>query len=104
MTSEWQRLANKIAYCQCDGPAQYDSRFPTAAQEAINSLDEQEQSVIKLRCGLGKDQRVYTLKEVAEKLNLKKERVRQIEARAIRKLRWRLQGMIVVPPPPWDSL
>lgn len=104
MTSKWQRLANKIAYYQCDGPVQYDSRFPAAAQEAINSLDEQEQTVIKLRCGLEGDQRVYKLQEVGKVLNLTREQVRQIEARAIRKLRWKLRGMIVVPPPPWDSL
>ena len=54
--------------------------------EIINSLTPREQSVIRLRYGLD-DGRPRTLEEVGKKFNVTRERIRQIEAKALRKLR-----------------
>lgn len=54
--------------------------------EALDSLTPREASVIKMRFGLI-DGRVRTLEEVGEEFNITRERIRQIEAKALRKLR-----------------
>ncbi len=54
--------------------------------EVLDSLTPREASVIKLRFGL-EDGRVLTLEEVGERFNITRERIRQIEAKALRKLR-----------------
>ena len=52
----------------------------------LKTLTEAEETVLKLRCGFYDGKR-FTLTEVAERLGITAERVRQIEAKAIRKLR-----------------
>lgn len=52
----------------------------------LDSLSERERQVIKLRFGL-EDGRTYTLEAIGQKFNLTKERIRQIEASALKKLR-----------------
>lgn len=54
--------------------------------EAMSSLTEREKSVIKLRFGL-EDGKTRTLEEVGKEFNVTRERIRQIEAKALRKLR-----------------
>jgi RNA polymerase sigma factor (sigma-70 family) len=54
--------------------------------EALDQLSERERYVISLRYGIGTD-REHTLAEVAEKLGVSLERVRQIQVRAITKMR-----------------
>jgi len=53
----------------------------------MESLDDREQAIIISRFGLDYSQEPQTLKEVGAKLGVTKERIRQIEARAINKLR-----------------
>jgi RNA polymerase primary sigma factor len=53
--------------------------------KALGDLGEREQLVLRLRFGIGED-REYTLAEVAERLGVSVERVRQIQVRAISKL------------------
>jgi len=55
-------------------------------QDALHSLSERERRVLKLRFGL-EDARSWTLEEVGDKLGVTRERIRQIEAKALRKLR-----------------
>ena len=53
--------------------------------EVLNTLTEREQKVIRLRFGLD-DGRARTLEEVGKQFNVTSERIRQIEAKALRKL------------------
>ena len=55
-------------------------------RELLGSLTEREQQVIRLRYGLG-EERPQTLEEIGNMLGVTRERVRQIEARAMEKLR-----------------
>lgn len=54
--------------------------------EVLDTLTEREQKVLKLRFGL-EDGRARTLEEVGKEFNVTRERIRQIEAKALRKLR-----------------
>jgi RNA polymerase sigma factor (sigma-70 family) len=53
--------------------------------EVLETLTHREREIIKLRYGLG-DGYTYTLEEVGRMFNVTRERIRQIEARAVRKL------------------
>ena len=55
-------------------------------QEVLETLTEREQKVLTLRFGL-EDGRARTLEEVGKEFNVTRERIRQIEAKALRKLR-----------------
>ena len=54
--------------------------------EVLLTLTEREQKVLRLRFGLD-DGRPRTLEEVGKQFNVTRERIRQIEAKALRKLR-----------------
>ena len=55
-------------------------------QEILKELTPREAKVLQLRYGLG-DNRPHTLEEVGKEFNVTRERIRQIEAKALRKLR-----------------
>ena len=55
-------------------------------EEVLGSLNEREQKVLKLRFGL-EDGRARTLEEVGKEFDVTRERIRQIEAKDLRKLR-----------------
>ena len=75
-----------------------DDNFPVPAEaasftllreqlvEVLGTLTEREQKVLRLRFGLD-DGRARTLEEVGKEFNVTRERIRQIEAKALRKLR-----------------
>ena len=54
--------------------------------DVLQSLQQREQEVLRLHFGL-KDGTCHTLEEVGKKFNVTRERIRQIEAKALRKLR-----------------
>ena len=54
--------------------------------EVLNTLTEREQKVLRLRFGMN-DGRARTLEEVGKEFDVTRERIRQIEAKALRKLR-----------------
>ena len=55
-------------------------------REVLRTLQKREQEVLELRFGL-LDGTCYTLEEVGKRFNVTRERIRQIEAKALRKLR-----------------
>ncbi len=73
-----------------DAPSPMDSAAREMLREQVQrtlaALSERERDVLELRFGL-KDGREHTLEEVSRYFNVTRERVRQIEAKALRKLR-----------------
>ena len=63
------------------------SLLPEEIQRLLAPLDEREREILKLRFGLDGKGEPRTLEEVGEHFNLTRDRIRQIEARAMSKLR-----------------
>ena len=55
-------------------------------QRAVSALPEREQDVVKLRYGMNGDGEPKSLDEIGRRLGITRERVRQIEAQALRRL------------------
>ncbi len=55
-------------------------------ERAMEPLNDREREILRLRYGIGQD-RAHTLEEIGRRLSLTRERVRQLEARALAKLR-----------------
>ena len=53
----------------------------------LNHLDRREKFIIRARFSLGGHRRIQTLQKLADKLGVSKERIRQLEKRALDKLR-----------------
>jgi len=64
----------------------YLSELKTAATAALATLTPREERVLRKRFGIGLPTD-YTLKEVAKELSVISERIRQIEAKSLRKLK-----------------
>ncbi len=62
------------------------SLLKSHVQEMLGALSDREQKILKLRFGL-EDGRSHTLEEVGQEFNVTRERIRQIEAKALAKLR-----------------
>ncbi len=63
-----------------------ESDLSNEVERALAPLSDREKEVLRLRYGLGAD-REYTLEEIGKRLAVTRERVRQIESRALQKLR-----------------
>jgi len=85
---EENSLGDIIEDPQAQGPAESTDRalLREEVRRVLNNLTLRERQVIELRFGLV-DDHDHTLEEVGKKLKVTRERVRQIEERAIRKLR-----------------
>ena len=64
----------------------YQSLLKEKIEEVLSTLTPREARVLRLRFGLNSD-KAYTLEEVGEKFGLTRERIRQIEGKALRRLR-----------------
>jgi RNA polymerase primary sigma factor len=63
-----------------------ESQLADEVERAMSPLNEREREVLRLRYGLGLD-RELTLEEIGRRLSITRERVRQIEAKAVAKMR-----------------
>ena len=71
-----------------ENPVDYTTRVVLREQldEALDTLTDREENVLRLRFGLD-DGKMRTLEDVGKVFNVTRERIRQIEAKALRKLR-----------------
>ena len=84
------QLGRRVADASTASPEEelLRSEIAERVELAMAPLDDREKEVLRLRFGLGAEHE-YTLAEVAHRFNLSRERVRQIESRALKKLRGR---------------
>ena len=72
-------------------PSPEEAAFSNADAEVIQRLlakiDEREATILRMRYGMGENQTPMTLKEIGAKIGLTRERVRQLEREALKKLR-----------------
>jgi RNA polymerase primary sigma factor len=64
----------------------YESMLKDKLEEVLSTLSPREARILRLRFGLD-DGKMYTLEEVGQKFGLTRERIRQIEGKALRRLR-----------------
>jgi len=64
----------------------FESDIREETEGVLKTLSPNEEKIIRMRFGIGYD-REHTLGEVAQQFDLSRERVRQIEAQALRRLR-----------------
>ncbi len=81
-------LADFIEDASADGPADVATRvmLSQAVGDVLNELSEREQEIVRLRFGLDGGQ-AKTLEEVGKEFGVTRERIRQIEAKTLAKLR-----------------
>jgi len=81
-------LASFIEDDTTPSPAQvaYNNMLREKVEEVLSTLSPREANILRLRFGLVNG-RAYTLKEVGQKFGLTRERIRQIESQALRRLR-----------------
>jgi len=63
------------------------SQLHDAVERTLKDLPPREQEIVAMRFGIGLHKRVYTLEEVADKMKVTRERVRQIEQKTLARLR-----------------
>ena len=62
-------------------------RLKETVRNVLNTLSEREERVLRMRFGVGDDGSEHTLEEVGSEFAVTRERIRQIESKALRKLR-----------------
>ncbi len=87
--SESQQLGDMLEDTSATSPLDVALQISLMEQlnEVLDTLDAREETVLRMRFGLGEKSQEHSLEEVGRQLNLSRERIRQIEARALRKLR-----------------
>ena len=87
-TPRRRRLADLVRDVASRSPeeAAIRSEMADEVERAMAPLNAREREVVRLRYGLGTD-REYTLEEIGRRLSLTRERVRQIETKAVAKMR-----------------
>lgn len=69
------------------------ANLTTQVKKALATLTPREETVVRFRFGIG-ETRDYTLEELGERFSITRERIRQIEQKAIRKLRFPVEWLI----------
>jgi len=70
-----------------------EASFAQSIMDALSVLPERELQVLKMHHGLGEEEHALTLQEIGERMGLTRERVRQLEAKAIARLRHPASGV-----------
>ncbi len=70
-----------------------ETSFAKSIMDALSVLPERELQVLKMHHGLADEERPLTLQEIGERMGLTRERVRQLEAKAIARLRHPASGV-----------
>jgi len=70
-------------------------RLHDELEQALSKLNPRERKILEMRYGLQTEERL-TLEEIGKKLNLSRERVRQIEKRALYQLKWIARKMKLI--------
>ena len=83
-TMLWQTIADDNAERPSDVVEGHE--LADEIRHALRYLSPREERIVRLRFGLGRE-REHTLKEIADQFGVTRERIRQIEARALQKLR-----------------
>jgi len=81
-------LGDMLAADAGDNPegAMLETDLGERLADAVSELPEREAQIIKLRFGLS-EARVYTLEEIGQRFGVSRERIRQLEARALKRMR-----------------
>jgi len=93
-TESGQMLAEMLADQRTPKPeeALFSESEGQMIQKLLGEIDEREATILRLRFGLD-DEEPMTLKDIGAKIGLTRERVRQIEGEALRKLNERIQNL-----------
>jgi RNA polymerase primary sigma factor len=88
VTEDGDMLGDLIENADCTSPleAAVENEILHLTEEALESLNDRERKILSMRFGLG-DNQASTLEEVGAYLNISRERVRQLEKRAMNRLR-----------------
>ena len=81
-----EQAGEPVSYTHLPADSAAFSMLREELNTALESLTDRERQVVELRFGL-RDGRARTLEEVGREFNVTRERIRQIEAKALRKLR-----------------
>jgi RNA polymerase primary sigma factor len=87
---EASTLGNFVADDSIESPDTLSSRriLSEHLQEALDDLSEKERRILEMRNGLNEEGICYTLEEVGRMFGVTRERIRQIEAKALEKIRF----------------
>ncbi len=93
MGDDGDELGDFIENTESENPFERvgETEMHTHLAEALEALDERERRILEMRFGLN-DEDEHTLEQVGQVFNLSRERVRQIEKKALQRLRhpqWR---------------
>ena len=73
------------------------SEFKEKVSKILSSLTPREERVLRMRFGFSNNNLDYTLEEVAQHYKVSRERIRQVEAKALRKLKHPTRSIILKP-------
>ncbi len=83
------------AMLKTDGDLEYTSSLQIETERSLATLDPREQQVLRMYFGIG-EQTAISLEQIAETLNITRERVRQIKEKAIKKLQHDSRNRLLV--------
>ena len=86
MASQHSEICSRIAGWGSPVDSVIDSNVREATTDVLKTLSPKEEKVIRMRFGIGCD-REHTLEEIGQEFAVTRERIRQIEAKALRALR-----------------